>query len=324
MSIFEGIWVPLVTPFHHGEIDFDQAQQLAIMYRNAGVHGLVVCGTTGEAASLSEKEQEQLLMEILEAVQGTCPVLMGISGSDTRHLAEKVKRYQQANLKGFLVSAPSYVKPSQEGIAQHLSAIAQATKRDIVLYNIPSRTGVNIELNTVLRMRKHANVVAIKECGGNLHHMADLINLSELQVLCGDDALLFHSLCLGGHGAISAAAHIRPDLFVHLYDLCRKGEIVAARALFHQLLPLIQMLFSEPNPAPVKAALAMSGLIREELRLPMTTMSRQGKAKLSEILLSLMSIPDARTAQCDVVLPGQNLFQPNFIRHAVENAGVGS
>lgn len=322
MSIFEGIWVPLVTPFHLGEIDFDQAQQLAIMYRNAGVHGLVVGGTTGEAATLSAKEQEQLLMAVLEAVGDTCPVLMGMSGSDTRHLAEKVKRYEQANLKGFLVSAPSYVKPSQEGIFQHFSAIAQATERAMVVYNIPSRTGVNIDLNTVLRMEKHANVVAIKECGGSLNHMADLINLSDLQVLCGDDALLFHSLCLGGHGAISAAAHIRPDLFVHLYDLCRKGEIVAARALFHQLLPMIQMLFSEPNPAPVKAALALSGLIREELRLPMTTMSRQGKATLSEILLTLMSIPDPRKGQDKVVLLGQNLFQSNSNRHTVESTGA--
>lgn len=322
MSIFEGIWVPLVTPFHQGDVNFDQAQQLAVLYRDAGVHGLVVCGTTGEAATLSEKEQEQLLMEGLEAVGDTCPVLMGISGSDTRHLAEKVKRYKQANLKGFLVSAPTYVKPSQEGIFQHFNAIALATERAIVMYNIPSRTGVNIDLNTVLRVRKHTNVVAIKECSGSLNHMADLINLSDLQVLCGDDAMLFHSLCLGGHGAISAAAHIRPDLFVHLYDLCRKGEIAAARTLFHQLLPMIQMLFSEPNPAPVKAALAMSGLIREELRLPMTPMSRQGKAKLSEILLTLMSIPDPRKGQNKVVLPGQNLFQCNLNRHTVESTGA--
>jgi 4-hydroxy-tetrahydrodipicolinate synthase len=322
MSIFEGIWVPLVTPFHHGEIDFDKAQRLAILYRDAGVHGLVVCGTTGEAATLSEKEQEQLLMEILAAVGDTCPVLMGISGSDTRHLAEKVKRYEQANLRGFLVPAPPYVKPSQDGIFQHFNAIAQATERAVVIYNIPSRTGVNIDLNTVLRLKKHANVVAIKECGGSLNQLADLINLSDLKVLCGDDVLLFHSLCLGGHGAISAAAHIRPDLFVHLYNLCRKGEIVVARTVFHQLLPMIQMLFSEPNPAPVKAALAMSGLILEEMRLPMVPMSRQGRAKLSEILLTLMSIPDVRSEQSIAALPGQNLFQPSFIRHAVEIAGV--
>lgn len=322
MSTFEGIWVPLVTPFHHGEIDFDQAQQLAVRYRDAGVHGLVVGGTTGEAATLSEKEQEQLLMEILEAVGNTCPVLIGISGSDTRHLAEKVKRYKQANLKGFLVSAPSYVKPSQEGIFQHFEAIAQATERAIVVYNIPSRTGVNIELNTVSRMRKHTNIVAIKECGGSLNHMADLINLSDLQVLCGDDAMLFHSLCLGGHGAISAAAHIRPDLFVHLYDLCRKGETAAARTLFQQLLPMIQMLFSEPNPAPVKAALAMSGLIREELRLPMTPMSKQGKGKLSDILLPLMSIPDIRSNQNIVVSSEKNLFRYSRIQYEVESVGV--
>ncbi|MES2106135.1 MAG: 4-hydroxy-tetrahydrodipicolinate synthase [Pseudomonadota bacterium] len=284
MTLFEGIWIPLVTPFRNGEPDLDRAQQLALTMMDAGVHGLVVCGTTGEAATLSEQEQERVLSAVLEAAQGSCPVLMGISGSDTQALAEKVARLDSHKSAGFLVSAPSYVRPSQEGIRLHMQAIAQATADPIVLYNIPSRTGVNIDVGTVIALEQHANVVAIKECGGNLAQMAELINHTRLKVLCGDDALLFHSLCLGGHGAISAAAHIRPDLFVQLFELVRNGELASARTLFNHLLPLIQLLFSESNPAPVKAALAMQGRLQEELRLPMTPMSKTRRASLAHAL----------------------------------------
>ncbi|HTD06824.1 4-hydroxy-tetrahydrodipicolinate synthase [Undibacterium sp.] len=295
MSIFEGIWIPLVTPFRNGKPDLDRAQQLALKLLDAGTHGLVVCGTTGEAAALSEKEQTLMLAAILEVVQGACPVLMGIGGSDTRALAEKVARLDGQQSAGFLVSAPCYVRPSQEGIRLHFEAIAQATGDPIVLYNIPSRTGVNIDTGTVIALQQQANIVAIKECGGNLAQMAELVQHTRLKILCGDDALLFHALCLGGHGAISAAAHIRPELFVRLYELTRAGEIASARALFYQLLPLIQLLFSEPNPAPLKAALAMQGYIQEELRLPMTPMSKTGRARLAAALDQLMAIPGIKT-----------------------------
>jgi 4-hydroxy-tetrahydrodipicolinate synthase len=307
MSIFEGIWIPLVTPFKNGQVDLNTAQQLALSMLDAGVHGLVVCGTTGEAATLSEGEQSRLLAAILEVVQSTCPVLMGISGSDTRMLADKVSRLDRECPAGFLVSAPSYVRPSQEGIRLHFDAIANATDNAIVLYNIPSRTGVNIELNTVIALERHPNIIAIKECGGNLTQMAELINRSGLQVFCGDDAMLFHTLCLGGHGAISAAAHIRPDLFVQLFELTRAGDIASARALFNQLLPIIQLLFSEPNPAPVKAALAMLGQVQEELRVPMTPMSKPGRGKLSDALVTLMTLPKVQKTEA-IVVPKKRKF----------------
>ncbi|MFZ6645712.1 4-hydroxy-tetrahydrodipicolinate synthase [Undibacterium sp. TJN25] len=293
MTIFEGIWIPLVTPFRNGKPDLDRAQQLALTMLDAGVHGLVACGTTGEAATLSEKEQSQVLAAVLEAVQSSCPVLMGISGSDTQALVDKVARLDSQRSAGFLVSAPSYVRPSQDGIRLHFEAIAAATDDPIVLYNIPSRTGVNIDIGTVIALQHCDNIVAIKECGGNLAKMAELVRHTGLKVLCGDDALLFHALCLGGHGAISAAAHVRPDLFVQLHTLAKNGHTAQARELFNQLLPLIQLLFSEPNPGPVKAALAMQGLIQEELRLPMTTMSKTGRAQLASALDKLMAIPVA-------------------------------
>lgn len=293
MSQFEGIWVPLVTPFRQGEPDYEQAQLLAQQLILAGVHGLVVCGTTGEAACLSEYEQTHMLAAILEVTKNTCPVLMGMGGgggSDTRVLTEKIRRYDDPRLTGFLVSAPAYVRPAQEGIRRHFEALATATDKALVLYNIPARTGVNIDLGTCIALQKHSNIVAIKESAGLATQLSGLINCTGLKVLCGDDALLFDALGLGGHGAISAAAHVRPDLFVALYELMRAARYAEAKLMFEQLLPLIRLLFSEPNPAPVKAALALQGNIHDELRLPMTPMSLAGKTKLADVLDSLVQV----------------------------------
>ncbi len=290
MSIYEGIWVPLVTPLHQGKPDLDKVQQLATHLIESGIHGLVVCGTTGEAATLNEQEQAHLLSAILEVAKNTCPVLMGINGSNTHMLSEQVGRYENQHLTGFLVSAPSYLRPSQEGLRLHFDAIATATDRAVVLYNIPSRTGVNIDLSTVIALERHANVVAIKDSSGNMTQMMGLVNCTDLKVMCGDDALLLDTLNMGVQGAISAAAHVRPDLFVHLFELVRANHHVQAQALFEELRPLIRPLFSESNPAPVKAALTLQGWIREELRLPMTPMSLAGKIKLATELEKLASL----------------------------------
>lgn len=290
MSIYEGIWVPLVTPFQQGKPDLDKVQQLTRQLMAAGIHGLVVCGTTGEAGTLAENEQSAILAAVLEVTKYSCPVLMGISGSDTRMLTEKVRAYSNRHLQGFLLSAPSYLRPSQEGIRLHAESIAKATEKDIVLYNVPARTGVNIDLSTIIALEKQTNIVAIKESSGNLTQMMGLVNCSHLKVLCGDDAMLLDTLSMGGQGAISAAAHVRPDLFVQLYELIRADYFPEAQALFAEMQPLIRLLFSESNPAPVKAALAMQGLIQEELRLPMTAMSRAGKIKLANELERLADL----------------------------------
>ncbi|SFA90497.1 4-hydroxy-tetrahydrodipicolinate synthase [Collimonas sp. OK607] len=307
MSTFEGIWVPLVTPFRQGKLDLYSAQQLALRLSTAGVHGLVVCGTTGEATTLNEHEQDRMLSGVMEAVQTRCPVVMGVSGSDTRLVTEKIVRLNALRPAGFLVSAPSYVRPSQEGIRMHFEAVATAAESPVILYNIPARTGVNIDVATVAALEQHANIVAIKESSGNLMQTMELISRTNLNLLCGDDAMLFNTLCLGGHGAVSAAAHIRPDLFVHLFELVRAGQIDPARALFKQLLPTIQLLFSEPNPGPVKAALAMQGEIQDELRLPMTRMTAAGRVKLAKTLEKLMTISVAgKTAKPESATLGKS------------------
>lgn len=287
MKSIHGIWVPLVTPFRQGQVDLDAVQRLASNLVTKGIHGLVVCGTTGEACALDDSEQETLLDAVFAAVGRDCPVLMGLGGSDTRSVVEQARRYDEHDIAGFLVAAPAYVRPSQEGLLRHFEAIAQNTGHDIVLYNIPSRTGVNIELPTLQALARNPRFVAIKECGGDINQLVDVINETSLAVLGGDDALILPTLCLGGRGAIAASAHIRPDLFVALYDRMQSGDLAEARAIFQRLLPLIRTLFSEPNPGPVKAALARGGWVKDELRLPMTSVSATCRNRLAKIMESL-------------------------------------
>lgn len=296
LTSLHGIWVPLVTPMHHGEIDLEGLQRLAGRVVDDGVHGLVVCGTTGEAPQLDLAEQSAALAAVLEVARKRCPVLMGIGGSDTFAAASRVLEFDDADLAGYLVSTPAYVRPSQEGLLRHFEAIADATARPIVLYNVPARTGVNLELATACRLAQRAQFAAIKEAGGSLLQMTDLVRQTPLSVLCGDDVLLFAALCGGAHGAISASAHLRTDLYVQLFDLVRAQRLAEARALANALLPMMQLLFSEPNPAPLKAALSMQGLMREELRLPMVPATLACKEKLAAALEALDGMPPYRPA----------------------------
>lgn len=283
MQSFEGIWLPLITPFRNGEVDLRAARKLVDHYIAAGIHGFVVCGTTGEPATMSGEEQLQWLDAVLEAADGRRPVIMGASSNDTRDAVRQVEALARRPLAGLLTVAPYYTRPSQQGILAHLRAIAGATELPLVLYNIPYRTGVNINIDTIHALCETPNVVAIKESGGNMDQLMDLIRETRLQVLSGEDHLIFTALCLGGAGAIAAAAHIRPELYVRLYRAFRDGELAQARELSYQTLPLVRALFSEPNPGPIKALLARQGLIAEELRLPMTPVSQPCRERLAHL-----------------------------------------
>jgi len=288
---FRGIWVPLATPMDHGEIDLSRLQTLADRLIAGGAHGLVVCGTTGEASQLDLAEQSAVLSAVLETAHRRCPVLMGVGGSDTYAAAAKVREFDDTELAGYLVATPAYVRPSQEGLLRHFETIADATSRPIVLYNVPARTGVNLELATARTLAQRPQFAAIKEAGGSLQRMEELVRHTPLAMLCGDDALLFAALCAGGQGAISASAHIRVDLYVQIYDLVHAGHLAEAMTVFDHLLPVIRLLFSEPNPAPLKAALAMQGVLRDELRLPMTPASDSCRTQLAAALAALDAIP---------------------------------
>jgi len=292
MNRFTGIWLPLITPFRNGAVDLAAARPLVDHYLAAGIHGLVICGTTGEAPTLSSEEKLQWLDAVLDAVAGRCPVVMGTGGNDTVAALSELPTLNARPLAGLLVAAPYYSRPSQEGIRAHITAIAAATPHAVMLYNVPYRTGVNIDSETVRLLSAVPNVVAIKESGGgNLNQMMDLIRETPLQILSGEDHLIFTTLSLGGHGAISAAAHLRPTWFVAMYEATQQGDWTRARELSYRLLPLVRVLFAEPNPAVIKAALAQEGWISNELRLPMLPASSSVCAQVAAVLKTLEELP---------------------------------
>lgn len=272
MRSFDGIWIPLVTPFHDGKIDFPALQALARSMFDAGVSGLVACGSTAEAAALDDGEQLAVLDAILDAVPG-CPVAMGLAGNRQVAMLEKMQKIQQRPIAGLLIPAPYYIRPSQEGLRAFYLAMADAADVPVIIYNIPYRSGINIDAATILALAGHERIVAVKDCGGSPAATMDLIAHGGLQILAGEDEQIFTTLCLGGSGAITAAAHIRPDLFVRVAQLVQAQRLVEAREQFYELLPLIRLLFAEPNPAVIKTALAMMGMLRDELRAPMLVSS---------------------------------------------------
>lgn len=293
----KGIWVPIITPFKHGSIDKPALKKLALRISLSGVDGLVVCGTTGEAAHLSTEEQETVLKVVLETVKPSFPVMMGISGADTLSVIDKIKHFNLFRVCAYLVSSPYYIRPSQAGIVMHFRMIAEASAHPIVLYNIPARTGVNIELPSLLKLSEDPCFVAIKESSNNIHQIVDTVNQTRLKVLCGDDSLFLQTLCAGGVGAISASAQIVPELYVDIYHQIQNGNLVAARNQFNQILPFIRMLFSEPNPAPIKAILSARGDIHEELRMPMLPVSFALKEKLLDELKKVTDLTPIKNAE---------------------------
>ncbi|MEM5346229.1 4-hydroxy-tetrahydrodipicolinate synthase [Paraburkholderia azotifigens] len=285
MFNFSGIWIPLVTPFSaDGAVDHAALRRLVKLYADAGVAGLVALGTTGEPSSLDAAEQEAVLATTLEASGGALPVIVGLSGNHARSMRERVLRLNALPLAGVLISAPYYVRPSQAGIADHFAMLADASEHPVVLYDIPARTGIRIELDTLLSLAAHPRIQAIKDCAGSPDTTHALILDGRLQVLAGDDIRIFDTLCMGGSGAIAASAHIWPERFVALDRALKAGRLDEGRALFHSLVPLIRALTSESNPAPVKAALAAQRVMAGDLRAPMTQASETLRARLQALL----------------------------------------
>ena len=294
MSIFSGIWVPLITPFANGEVDHAALRALVRRYADAGIAGLVALGTTGEPAALDDAEQDAVLATILDEARAAAhsthgadaralPVLVGVSGNHTASMKERIEQLNALPIAGVLMAAPYYIRPSQAGIVGHFMALADASDKPVVLYDIPYRTGVRLELDTLLTLAAHPRIQAVKDCAGSLDTTLALIRDGRLQVLTGEDINIFNTLCLGGSGAIAASAHLRPERFVALYRALSAGRLDEGRRIFHELAPLIQALFAEPNPAPVKALLAAQGLIRDELRMPMTRAGDALVARLMEL-----------------------------------------
>lgn len=269
---YRGIWLPLVTPFRNDVVDHAALKQLVAHYCKSGIAGLVVCGSTGEAAALDESEQLAVLDTVLEEA-GSLPVMMGLAGNNYRHVLERLGRIAQRPLAGILAPAPYYIRPSQAGLKDYFTALADHSRVPLVVYDIPYRTGVTLDTETLLSLAGHGNIRGIKDCGGNADKTQALISDGRLAVLAGEDHQLLSTLCLGGHGAIIASAHIRPDLFVALWRAVRDQRLREAQGLFQRLTPLIRLMFAEPNPGPIKALLSRQDWLENELRFPMRPVS---------------------------------------------------
>jgi 4-hydroxy-tetrahydrodipicolinate synthase len=282
MSAFQGIWVPVVTPFQDGAIDFISLHRLVSHLLDKHVAGIMVCTTTGEAAALSRQEQLAVLDAVLQWVPAN-RVVMGLAGYNQIELLHFQREILQRPVAGLLVPAPSYIRPSQAGLEAFFRTVADASSVPIILYDIPYRTGSTFEQATLLNIVAHERIVAIKDCGGNLGNTLALLASGNVAVLCGEDIQIFNALCLGATGAIAASAHLHTERFVALWQQVRDNQLAEARETFFQLLPLINTLFMEPNPAPVKAALALQGLISSELRAPMQRASDAVVTRLTQL-----------------------------------------
>lgn len=284
-----GLGTALVTPFTRaGGLDEGALRRLVRRQVEAGADVLVPCGTTGESATLSREEQARVISITLEECAGRA-VLAGAGSNDTREAVEKAKAAAALGAHGVLSVGPYYNKPTGEGMFRHFAAVADASTVPIVVYNVPGRTGSNIDGRTLLRLAEHANVAGVKEASGNLAQVMELLRdrPARFLVLSGDDALTLAYMAVGADGVISVAANQAPRLMAELVGACARGEFAAARAVHAKLLGLMNLNFVESNPIPVKASLAMMGLCEESFRLPLVPPTEATRAALRGALHEL-------------------------------------
>jgi 4-hydroxy-tetrahydrodipicolinate synthase len=280
---FSGLWIPLVTPFRGGAVDHTALSALTRRLADDGVAGFVVCASTGEAAALDETEQLAAL-DTVQAAAGGLPIIMGLSGYHLGKTTAWVRRLAERPLAGLQVPAPHYIRPSQPGLLEWFRAIADASAAPVLVYDIPYRTGATIARETLLTLAEHPRIRGIKDCGGDMAKTRAVIADGRLQVLSGEDHQIFSTVAEGGVGAIAASGHVQTRRFVQVLRLLAESRLAEARAEWQVLQPLIEMLFAEPNPAPLKALLAHSGsMMSDELRSPMTRASDALRDRLVEL-----------------------------------------
>ncbi len=270
MLKFNGIWVPLVTPFRDSAVDHAALRRLVLHLAAQGVAGFVACGSTGEAAMLTDAEQAAVLATTLGAAGGK-PVLMGLAGIDAAAIAQRAQALAQLHRPaGWLLAPPAYVRPAQAGIVQHFHTVASATPLPLVAYDIPARTGVRIQPATLRALADHPQICAVKDCSGDRAAADAVLTDGRLALLAGNDDELFDQLARGAAGGITASAHLATAAFVHLARLLASGGgLTDARMLWRRLSPITQAAFAEPNPAVLKGALARQGWLADVLRPPM-------------------------------------------------------
>ncbi len=284
--MFSGAIVAIITPFKDGKIDEQSFRDLINFQIKGGVSGIVPCGTTGESATLTHEEHERVIDICVEEVGKRVPVIAGTGSNSTAEAIRLTRHARDAGADAALLITPYYNKPTQKGLYSHYSAVAAACDIPQVLYNVPGRTGVNMAVETVVELSKIDVIVGVKEASGDLVKCSYIARdtRDDFCVLSGDDALNLPILCVGGSGAVSVTANILPEKLSGLMNAWSAGDILKARALHSELLEINNMLFIETNPIPVKTALALMGMVREEFKLPLCPMSEGPRKKLEDTL----------------------------------------
>ena len=284
--MFKGVFVAIVTPFKNGKIDEEALRGLIDFQIAGGVDGIVPCGTTGESATLNHEEHDQVIRIAVDACKGKASVLAGTGSNSTQEAIQLSRNAKNAGADGLLQITPYYNKPNQEGLYHHFSSIADAVDLPIVLYNVPSRTSVNMVPETVVRLAKIEKIVGIKEASGSLQAISKIIDNcgKDFTVLSGDDPLLWPILAIGGKGVISVTANILPAKVAALCKAAAIGDIAQARSLHYELMDINDSLFIDTNPIPVKAALHLMGKIENELRGPLIELSKDTLERLKKAM----------------------------------------
>jgi len=285
--MFKGAIVAIVTPFKNGQVDEETYRKLIEFQIANGTDGIVPCGTTGESSTLSHEEHDRVIAIAIDAAKKRVPVIAGTGSNSTDEALRLTRHAYEAGADGALMVCPYYNRPTQEGLYQHYKLIAESVPIPIIPYNIPGRTGVNMLPETVARLSGISNIVGIKEASGSLKQMQDVISLcgDDFDVLSGDDFFTLPLLLIGGKGVISVISNIAPADMANMIDAFETGNITQARKLHDKMVPLIDALFIETNPVPVKAALSMMGKIDYDVRLPLYKMSDSNYEKLKKVIL---------------------------------------
>jgi 4-hydroxy-tetrahydrodipicolinate synthase len=293
--IFAGVTVALVTPFRDGEVDYEALGDLVEWHARQGTPTIAPVGTTGESPTLSHEEHERVIATVIERAAGRVKVMAGTGSNATSEAIRLTKFAAKAGATGSLQVAPYYNRPMQEGLYRHFAAIADATDLPQVLYNIPGRTGRNVEPATIERLARIAPIVAVKEAAGSLDQVSEIVGRTDLTVLSGDDSLTLPMLAVGAEGVVSVAANLVPREVIALVEAFERGDLAEARRIHHRLFPLCRDLLSVAvNPIPVKTALGLLGRVSDEMRLPLSPLDDAGRAAVrASLARSGLIAPDA-------------------------------
>jgi len=282
--MFSGSIVALVTPFRKGEVDFDKLDELVEMHVKAGTDAILPCGTTGESPTLSHDEHDAVIERVVKTARKRIPVIAGTGSNSTAEALRLTRHAEGAGADASLQVCPYYNKPTQEGLYQHFKTIAEAVHIPIVLYNIPGRTGRNIDVDTMVRLAKIQNIVGVKEAAGSTDQVTEIVTRTRLTVLSGDDSMTLPFMSVGAKGVISVLANIVPKDVKAMVDAFAKGKLARAQELNAKLYPLSKAMFLETNPGPIKAAMHMMGMIDPDMRLPMVLPGEAVEAKIRKAL----------------------------------------